>query len=102
MAWRHYLVVAPVGEEGWRVAGVDAGDRREEAVASGCGAGGASEETVHAAEVPLAGEAGEVGGRVERRHGRNPGVPGAGGLAAGRRYGVAPRVRGEQREGPGP
>ena len=37
--WRHYVVVAAVGEEGRRVAGVDAGYRREQAVASGYGLG---------------------------------------------------------------
>ena len=42
LAGRHYLVVAPVGEEGRRVAEANAGNRREEAVASGYGAEGAA------------------------------------------------------------
>ena len=61
---RHYLVVAPVGEEGRRIPGIDAGNGREEVVALGHHVRGAAEEPVHSTQVASGGDAGEVGGRV--------------------------------------
>src|SRR5918998_891791 len=80
----HYLVVTPVGEEGRRVAGVDAGDGGEKTVALGYALPGTSKEPVHTAQIAPGGETGEVGGRIERDNSGHSRVPEVGHVAAGR------------------
>jgi hypothetical protein len=80
----HNLVGVPVGEEGRRIAGVDAGNGREETVTFGYGVLGATEKPVHTTKVAQGGETGEVGGQVECCHRSHPGIPEVTSVAAGR------------------
>src|SRR5687767_1616840 len=70
----HDLVVAPVDEEGRRIAGVDAGNGREVTVALGHGVLGATEKSVHSSQVTQGGETGQVGGRIECCHRSHPSI----------------------------
>jgi signal transduction histidine kinase len=62
---RHYLVAAPVGEDGRRIVGVDVGDGRELPVAPWHGFWGTADVPVHPSKVALGGETGEVIGVIQ-------------------------------------
>ena len=95
---RNYPVFASVGEERRWVAGIHPRDSRSETITLGEHVPRASEEAVHTAQVAHGRETGQVGGRVEGRYRRHPGVLDVTGGASGGRSGVPLRVGREQNE----